>query len=40
MVHTFTDEVCQAPGLPKMHHYEFDTQDTKVCVIYTQTFQI
>lgn len=30
MYHTFTDEVVQIPGFPKMHHWEFDPQQTAV----------
>ncbi|KAH8085451.1 UDP-Glycosyltransferase/glycogen phosphorylase [Cristinia sonorae] len=29
LAHTFTDEICQIPGFPKMYHWEFDPQDTK-----------
>ncbi|KAH8103111.1 UDP-Glycosyltransferase/glycogen phosphorylase [Cristinia sonorae] len=29
MAHNFTDDVLEIPGFPKMHHWEFDPQDTK-----------
>ncbi|TCD71962.1 hypothetical protein EIP91_000094 [Steccherinum ochraceum] len=28
MIHVYTDEVTQIPGFPKMHHWEYDPQDT------------
>ncbi|KAH8085452.1 UDP-Glycosyltransferase/glycogen phosphorylase [Cristinia sonorae] len=30
LAHTFTDEICQIPGFPKMYRWEFDPQDTKI----------
>ncbi|TCD71978.1 hypothetical protein EIP91_000110 [Steccherinum ochraceum] len=35
MVHAFTDEVVQMPGLPKMYHWEFDPQE---CLFVTKGF--
>ncbi|TCD65432.1 hypothetical protein EIP91_002688 [Steccherinum ochraceum] len=30
MYHDFTDEVVQIPGFPKMYHWEFDPQETRI----------